>query len=125
MRAFVISLLVVAASPALSQNQAEIKREKTETEKFREAKKTECLNREVGRLMQRHKTYSLTLATDIASDAAHICRGRDLYNYALEQQAYEIVYNLMPTDEKDLFNKRLEHMLERMRRGPDGPENSK
>jgi hypothetical protein len=104
MRLFVILLLVVAASPALSQ---------TLVQELIEAKKMECLNREVGRLMQPHNAYSLSLVADIAKDAAHICRGADLYDYALEQQAYEIVYNLMPTDQKSFLNKQLERMLER------------
>jgi hypothetical protein len=44
-------------------------------------------------------------------DEAHICRGGNLYDYALEQQAYEIVYNLLPTDQKDFLNKRLKRLL--------------
>jgi hypothetical protein len=116
MRAFVIFLLVVAASPALSQTQAEkpITAEKTEAEKTIETEKAECLTREVRRLMQPHKAYSLALVSDIVSDAAHICRHYDPAGRgaALEQQAHEILYSLLPPDQKDFLNKAVEHMFQ-------------
>jgi hypothetical protein len=113
MRAFVISLMVVAASPALSQNLAQMlsKPEKSEEEKLIEAEKTECLNREVGRLMQLQKYYSLAPVAAIARDAAHICRGTDVYRYELEQQAYNILYNGLTPAQKDCLKERVEHML--------------
>jgi hypothetical protein len=102
MRAFVIWLFVVAATPALCQSQVE---------KIIEAEKTECLNREVGHLMQLHKTYSLGLVAEIAREAAHICRGKYPFDDRLGQRAYEIAYSLLPADQKKILKEQSERLF--------------
>jgi hypothetical protein len=104
MRTFLICLLVVTSSPVLSQ---------TQVENLAKAEKTACLNRELGRLMQGYKQYSINLLASIASDAAHICRGLDPYDYALEKEARDIAYGLLPTDQRNFIEKMEERILRR------------
>jgi hypothetical protein len=102
MRSSLILLLVVSASPALSQSKAEL---------LSAAERTECLNREVSRMMQPHFSYSLALVTGIASEAAHVCR--DIYTdeSALKEQAYKIVYDRLSSDQRTFIDRAAERIF--------------
>jgi hypothetical protein len=94
MRAFVILLLVVVTiSPALSQ---------TETEKLIEAEKTECLDREVDRLMPAQNDRSMATLTNAAENAAFNCRRFGDYNL-LKSQTFSIVMDKLREADPALF----------------------
>jgi alpha-mannosidase len=96
MRSSLILLMVVSASPALSQSKAE---------RLIEAERTECLNREVSRIMQPHFSYSLALVAGIASEAAQVCRDTYTDESALKEQAYKIVYDRLSSDQRTFIDR--------------------
>jgi len=100
--AVIAASIAAAASPALSQTQAE---------RLREAERTECLNREVARMMQLHDSFSIGLITGIASEAAHICGDFYTDESALKDQAYRIVYNRLSPDQRSFIDRAWERMF--------------